>query len=462
MCGTSRPAQHSSVARSTLLGATLTAGLALAAGPAAAGVACVLDSKAPRSELIAACNVIIDQTGNPRRDRSAALVVRANANARTEGGLNQALKDLDRAIALDGKYAPAYRVRGDLLREAGGDLGRAAADLSTAIKLDPNDAEAYEMRGIVYTNQHRFDRALADYDQAIKLKPDYAQAWSDRGTTFYLGGDNEKAVRDFNEALRLDPNHARAHANRAAAYRKLDQLDKSIADETEAIRLDPTEPEFFNNRGLSYADLGEYDKAIADYDQALRLEQRPNFFTNRGDSHQFKGALGAALSDYDAALRLDPKFALAYNNRAVLYSKMGERKKALADFETVLRLDPGNRSAADGRRSMIAEIAKFGATTSGPMHARSADDSGPSFDCATARREVEKVICADPQLGVLDRQIAETYERVLKSANKRSAGDLRRTQRDFLATRNASFGRPGYDLKKVMQERLQRLNAMES
>ena len=49
-----------------------------------------------------------------------------------------------------------------------------------------------------------------------------------------------------------------------------------------------------------------------------------------------------------------------------------------------------------------------------------------------------------------------------KSAGSRSAGDLRRTQRDFLATRNTSFGRPGYDLKKVMQERLQRLNAMDS
>ena len=71
------------------------------------------------------------------------------------------------------------------------------------------------------------------------------------------------------------------------------------------------------------------------------------------------------------------------------------------------------------------------------------------------------MICADPQLGALDRQIAETYERVLQSASKRAGNDLRRTQRDFLATRNASFGRPGYDLRKLMQERLQRLSAME-
>ena len=172
------------------------------------------------------------------------------------------------------------------------------------------------------------------------------------------------------------------------------------------------------------------------------------------------GELGTALSDYESALKLDPNFAQTYNNRAVLYKKMGERRKALADYEAALKLDPGNDNAANGRRTMIAEIAKFGDEPQRPLAANSGN--GPSFECATARREVEKVICADPQLGVLDRQIAETYERVLKSASKRSANDLRKTQRDFLSTRNASFGRPGYDLRKIMQERLQKLNAMES
>ncbi|MHB0771429.1 tetratricopeptide repeat protein [Bradyrhizobium sp. 5.13L] len=461
MCGTRAPAQALSPAkfplRAFFLGAAM--GLVLAS-PASASAQCVLGSKAAPAELIPACSAIIDETANPASDRSAALVVRAEANARTLGGQSQALRDLDRAIALDGKNSKAWRLRGDLLREAGGDLNRAAADLTKAIELDPQDAEAYESRGVVYTNQRRLDRALADYDQAIKLKPDDAQAWSDRGVAYYLGGDNENAIRNFDEALRLDPNRPRTYTNRGAARKKLGQHDKSVADNTEAIRLDPKQPEYYDNRGLAHAAMGEYDKAIADYDAAIRRERRANFLTNRGDAYQFKGELGAALSDYDAALELDPNFAKTYNNRAVLYKKMGERKKALADYETALKLDPGNENAANGRRAMIAEIAKFGAEPLRPLNA--ASGNGPSFDCATAKREVEKVICADPQLGVLDRQIAEAYERALKLANKRSAGDLRGTQRDFLATRNASFGRPDCDLKKIMQQRLQKLNAMES
>ena len=41
------------------------------------------------------------------------------------------------------------------------------------------------------------------------------------------------------------------------------------------------------------------------------------------------------------------------------------------------------------------------------------------------------------------------------------AKKLQREQEDFIARRNAAFGRPDYDLKKVMQERLQKLNGVD-
>jgi hypothetical protein len=51
---------------------------------------------------------------------------------------------------------------------------------------------------------------------------------------------------------------------------------------------------------------------------------------------------------------------------------------------------------------------------------------------------------------------------VLREA--RNAGEakaLQREQDDFIARRNAGYGRPGYDLKKTMQERLRRLNGVD-
>jgi tetratricopeptide (TPR) repeat protein len=449
----------SSSLRAVCFGLGLAIGVAFCAGPAAAGgrtVDCVSGSKESPADLIVACGLIIDNNSASRIDRVAALLVRAEARSNTSGGMSEALADLDRAIALDDKNARAYRLRGDLTRQAGGNLARAEADLSKAIELDPKDAEAFERRGVIYTNQHRNDRAIADYDQAIRLKPDDAQAWSDRGATYYLAGNYQKAVSDSDEALRLDPNRPRTYSNRASAYKKLGQLDKSLADSNEAIQRDPKDPEYFDNRGLTYAAMKEYDKAIADYDQAIRLQPRANYFTNRGDSYQFKGELGAALGDYESALRIDPNFPLVYNNRAVLYNKMGERAKALADYEAALRLDPGNENAIDGRRAMKAEIARFGAEAPRPLHA---PEAHPSFDCTTARLAVEKAICADPQLGALDHQIADSYSRLVGNASGRSADILRRAQRDFVAARNAGFGKPGYDLHMALQQRLDTLQA---
>jgi tetratricopeptide (TPR) repeat protein len=458
MFGLLIPASLSSSSRFSLRAGLFGFGLVLAAaGSATAGgttVDCVAGSKASPFDVIAVCTPIIENTDASRTDRVAALVARADARSRTSGGMTEALADLDRAIALDGKHAPAYRLRGELTREAGGNPARAEEDLTTAIKLNPQDAEAYELRGVIYTGQRRVERAIADYDQAIKLRPDNAQAWSDRGVTWYLGGDYEKAVRDCNEALRLDPNRPRTLANRAAAYKKLGQPDKALIDENEAIRLDPKVAEYYDNRGLAYAELKEYDKAITDYDQAIRMEQRANFLTNRGDSYQFKGELGTALSDYDAALRLDPNFALAYNNRAVLYKKMGERAKALADYEAALRLDPGNENAINGRRTMKAEIARFGSEPPRPLNAT---DPHPSFDCETARLAVERAICADPQLGALDRQIFQTYAKLMNNSPSHTANALRRAQRDFIAGRNAGYGKPGYDLRVALQKRLDTL-----
>jgi hypothetical protein len=49
---------------------------------------------------------------------------------------------------------------------------------------------------------------------------------------------------------------------------------------------------------------------------------------------------------------------------------------------------------------------------------------------------------------------------VREAQNPREARVLQQEQDEFIARRNAGFGRPGYDLQKAMRERLQRLNGV--
>lgn len=161
-----------------------------------------------------------------------------------------------------------------------------------------------------------------------------------------------------------------------------------------------------------------------------------------------------AIADYDAALMIDPAHADLFNARGELWRRKGERRKAVADFSAALKLNPDHALARANHKSLAQELELAGALI--------AVKGKPSFNCATARRPVEKAICASPELADLDREIHGSFIRAVREA--REAGDARAVQREqdqFIAHRNAQFGRPGYDLKKAMQDRLQKINGVD-
>ena len=168
-----------------------------------------------------------------------------------------------------------------------------------------------------------------------------------------------------------------------------------------------------------------------------------------------KDQIERAIADYDAVLNLDPKRADTFNARGELWWKKGDRPRALTDFAAAIKLDPDHATARGNYKSLALELERLGA--------QMAVAGKPGFDCAAARRAVEKAICADPDLADLDRQISATNAQLMRdaaAASPRAAQVLRREQEEFLARRSALFGRPDYDLRKVMRERLDHLRSM--
>lgn len=161
-----------------------------------------------------------------------------------------------------------------------------------------------------------------------------------------------------------------------------------------------------------------------------------------------------AIADDSRALLLDPTLADLFNARGELWLKKGDKPRAVQDFGAALKIDPNHEKAKANHKTMARELERIGA--------QMAVAGKPSFNCARAARAVEKAICANRELADLDREIFASHARVIHEA--RNAGEakaLQREQDDFIARRNAGYGRPGYDLKKAMQERLQRLNGVD-
>jgi tetratricopeptide (TPR) repeat protein len=162
----------------------------------------------------------------------------------------------------------------------------------------------------------------------------------------------------------------------------------------------------------------------------------------------------SAIADYDAVLRLDPALADIHNARGELWRRKGDRPKAVADFGAALKLNPDHPAAKANHRSLALELERVGALK--------AVEGKPSFNCATARRPVEKAICASPDLANLDREIYGSFVRVMREArDPRDARLVQRRQDEFIARRNAQFGKPGYDLQKAMRERLHQINGID-
>lgn len=174
----------------------------------------------------------------------------------------------------------------------------------------------------------------------------------------------------------------------------------------------------------------------------------------RAAAYDRKQQYDRAIADYDTALKLDPAQADALNYRGEVWRKKGDLPHALADFAAAIRLDPQHALARANHKSLALQLERLGA--------QMAIGNKPSSNCATAKRPVEKAICANPDLAKLDRDINEIFLRVVADQpSRRAALALTGQQRDFIARRNASFGKRGYDLRMAMEARLMALTGVD-
>ena len=194
---------------------------------------------------------------------------------------------------------------------------------------------------------------------------------------------------------------------------------------------------------------------LVDNDKTLKAD-RIKALIARAAAYGRKEEIDRAIGDYDTALRLDPALADIFNARGELWRKKGDRRRALTDFGAAIKLNPDHPTARANYKALALELERLGALI--------AVNDRPSFNCAAARRAVEKAICANPELANLDREINAVNTRVVREAGKdspRAGRAMQHEQDDFIARRNAAFGRPDYDLPKQMRQRLDHLLAVE-
>ena len=297
----------------------------------------------------------------PRSDNPEAYQAYLQANYFLGRGtgkedVGKALAQVDQAIKLDGKYAPAWALRASVqnmmaelgvtdvtegFRKARDDAERAIAldptlasgylalartqiyhdwDWDTAntcvtkaAALEPGSAEVFRARSYLSRVLGNLDQAVKVYEQAVALDPLRANSHLGLGFVLYMAGRYDEAQPELQKALDLNPQAAFAHANLGRILIAKGKPQQALAE----IEKEPTDWEKLTDQALVYHALGReqdsnaaLDELIAkhDTDSAYQIAQAYAF---RGESGKSFEWLERAYQQRDAGLadiKVDPLF----------------------------------------------------------------------------------------------------------------------------------------------------------
>jgi eukaryotic-like serine/threonine-protein kinase len=105
---------------------------------------------------------------------------------------------------------------------------------------------------------------------------------------------------------------------------------------------------------------GALQDAAVEYSLALELDPRDALTWNeRGVLYGDSGQGDKAIADFSKAIELNPKYALAWNNRGTVYRKLDQYEKAIADSSQAIALDPNFARAWKNRGNAYSNLRQY-------------------------------------------------------------------------------------------------------
>ena len=143
----------------------------------------------------------------------------------------------------------------------------AIKDFDKAVALEPDNPMAYYYRGLTYRKLENSQQANADYTQAIKLDSRYNSAYNNRGIVDEeLYKYQTKIINTFTDQFTdSHKKYISAYNNRGIAYAELGNFTKAMEDYSQIIAIDNKYPSVYYNQGLVYNRLEQYDEAVSSF-----------------------------------------------------------------------------------------------------------------------------------------------------------------------------------------------------
>jgi len=218
-------------------------------------------------------------------------------------------------------------------------LEEATGLLDRAIAIDPGYAPAYAQRGIIeillsdsqygtIPDSEALEQAKRMFDQALLLDPESAEAWAGRGLYLTNMGDYEQASEVLRHALAINPNLVNARNWLASSLYLAGDMDGSFRARQEVLVRDPLYLPGINNLLDDYFLYGDIEKAQALLDRVNPYMPASTILTfYEGVIHFVAGRIADSLPYFESAVEMEPENQSVKGpfSRALLYSWQNER-----------------------------------------------------------------------------------------------------------------------------------------
>jgi len=268
---------------------------------------------------------ISDQPNNPE-----LYVMRAIWN-RYAGRDNDARHDLEKVLALDGKFAPARYLRGRMELEKGdaANLELATEDFSALAARHAKSPDVLLYRGMAESRQSEYDAAIADFDTVLKRQPESAVAMNERGDAWRGLRNYDRALADYTQAIGFAFDWPEGYRDRGYLYHLLARHEEARGDFNRAIKLNPRDAEAWNGRALVWLAEGKAAEAIGDFNQAIELApQSGSYFANRATARLIDGDEKHAIDDFRHAVQFDPGEPFVRLLLFIAQARAGQKEEA--------------------------------------------------------------------------------------------------------------------------------------
>jgi tetratricopeptide (TPR) repeat protein len=272
----------------------------------------------------------------PHYSLGTALLRQGAVSGKTK---REALKELERALALDPKYPGAHESLGIALAEAGRSA-EAEARFREALEIRPTPGARTSLASMLAA-QGRLDEALLEYKRAIGQEPGFVQAYASAARVLSRMNRQEEAFDLLEKAIALSPEDPGVNSDYGTALLRLGKREAAVRQFERLVRLAPGSPDALSSLGQALAFNGRPREAEEALKKALAIAPR-HFLANSSLGLLLAGGgdYARALPYLEAAAHINPRDAEALNNLAAVLAKLGRYEEALAYFEKAQEKSP--------------------------------------------------------------------------------------------------------------------------